>query len=113
MYRFLFYFLYNSSFTQKSPLFHEYFVRPVADGKFLLDNPLKMALEGEFHEADVLIGCSKDEGSIYAFGLSSTDYPSVNYSTYLGAIGEYLGLTDPLISETVAYMYAEEVEVKT
>ena len=71
-----------------------------------------MALEGVFHEADVLIGCSKDEGSIYAFGLRSTDYPSVNYSTYLGAIGEYLGLTDPLIIETVAYMYAEEVEVK-
>ena len=85
----------------------------MADGKFLLDDPIKMASEGEFNEVDVLIGCLKDEGSTYAFRFSNTEYPSVNYSTYLDVIGEYLGLTDPLIIETVAYMYAEGFKVRS
>nr|XP_054762955.1 cholinesterase 1-like [Lytechinus pictus] len=93
----------------------DFFVRPVADGQFLPDDPIKMASKGRFNQVDVMIGCMADEGSIFTIpymkGQEGTTPHPVNHSEFRQTIAVTLGTDDPMTLDLAEQLYASPEEL--
>ncbi|XP_030843300.1 cholinesterase 1-like [Strongylocentrotus purpuratus] len=87
-----------------------FYFHPVADGQFLSDDPIKMASEGSFNQVNVMVGCTKDEGSVFTLpmvtGGGLIEPPSMNLSTFRQMIAMNLRTQDPLTLDLAQNMFA-------
>lgn len=93
----------------------KFFFRPVADGQFLAEDPIKMASKGSFNQVDVIIGCNGDEGSMFllpAFlGSDEIRPPPMNRSAFREFIALNLQTDDPLTLDMTEYVYATQEQL--
>ena len=82
-----------------------YGVAPVSDGDFLPDDPMTSQAVGAFNSAQVMIGCLRDEGNIYAMppflGREGHERARFNRSEFRDNIALQTQIDDPLILELI------------